>query len=72
MSAVIIFAVMSQKDGIFCIGLNRESVWVHFLLRILIIVKCTRCIKVINKLNKVVLRPYELLNFSYTKDASLS
>ena len=68
--AVLIFAVMSQKDGIFCIGLNRESARVHFLLHILIIVECTRCIKVINKLNKVFLQPYELQNFSYTSGLS--
>ena len=43
MSAVLNFAVMSQKDGIFCIGLNRESAQVHFLFHTLIIVECTRC-----------------------------
>ena len=64
--AVLIFAVMSPKYGIFCIGLNGKSARVHLQFCILIIVECTRCTKVINKLNKVFLRPYKLQNFSYT------
>ena len=54
---VSMLAVMSPKDGIFCIGLYGGSARARFLL-FFYVIECASCTKVLNKPIKVFLHAY--------------